>query len=749
MPFKPTLFAAAFVFFMPAVAQDEEETAHGETGHVDYSELERVVVRALPFARERLDSAQPIDVMAGERLDDRRGATLGETLMREPGLHATAYGAGASRPVIRGLGGPRVRVLEDSIPAVDASAQSDDHAISVEPLLVDRIEILRGPATLLYGSGAVGGVVNVIDNRIPEQVPMAPLEGRFELRGDTVADERAGVLRLDGGAGIWAWHIDGAWRDADDYRIPGEAVLEDDHGDDHDEDDEPGEDSGRLDNSFVESQSMSAGLSWIGERGFIGVSFKRFDSEYGIPAPHEHGEVEVEGHDEALRSRLTGVGRTRLLEDDHDEEEEEEVFIDLEQTRWDLKGRLRDPLPGFVAATLRMSHNDYIHSEIEREAEPAVHGHEAVLMDDEDEHEHESTVFDVDAFHSRLELEHRAVAGWRGALGIQFEDESLTAQGEEAFVPSGETRAHAVFVLEEKETGDLTWTLGARAERNRVRVDAQDHEHEDDHAGEEEPEQDGPLRRSFNAYSASAGALWRMSEQWQASLNYSRAQRAPSQSELFADGPHAATFTFEQGDPDLSKETTNGFDLIVHRHSRSFDFEISLFYNDISDFVFLDETDQTRLGMPVRTTRQNDAKFYGGEIRGTWQLHDTSAGDFDLRVGHDWVRASLDRGGRLPRISPRRLSAGVDWHRGNARASLDFQHVSRQDRTADNETETAGYDMIDLGLGYRLPLRHGELELFVRASNLLDEEARVHTSFLKSFAPLPGRNYRVGIRGRF
>ncbi|MFW5926955.1 MAG: TonB-dependent receptor, partial [Wenzhouxiangella sp.] len=405
--------------------------------------------------------------------------------------------------------------------------------------------------------------------------------------------------------------------------------------------------------------------------------------------------------------------------------------------RWDLKGRLDDPLPGFIAATLRMSHNDYIHSEIEP------------IAGEEDDHDHGSTVFDVDSFHSRLELEHRPVAGWRGALGIQYEDESLTAEGEEAFVPSGETRSQALFVLEEKETGDFTWTLGARVERNRVRIDAYDADHDhDEHEEEHEDEADLPPR-SFTAYSASAGALWRMSDQWQASLNYSRAQRAPSQTELFADGPHAATFTFERGDPGLTKETTNGFDLILHRHSRSFDFEISLFYNDISDFVFLDETGETLLGMPVRTTRQSDASFYGGEMRGVWQLHDTSAGDFDFHVGHDWVRASLDRGGALPRISPRRLSTGVDWHRGNARASLDYQHVSSQDRVADNETETAGYDMLDLGLGYHLQFGQSELELFARASNLLDEEARVHTSFLKNFAPLPGRNYTLGLRGRF
>ncbi len=742
-----------------ALAQDAEPEQAPES-HTERTELEKVVVSALPIARSKLDSAQPIDVLFGEELDDRRGMTLGETLMKQPGVHSTSYGPGAGRPVIRGLGGGRVQVLEDSLPAVDVSAQSDDHAVSVEPMLIDRVEILRGPATLLFGSGAVGGVVNVIDGRIPDAVPAEPLEGRFELRGNTVADERTGVLRLDGGSGNWAWNVSGTWRDADDYEIPGvaEAGHAEDDGHDHDDD------AGILPNSFVESRSGSAGLSWIGSRGFFGVSLKQYETEYGIPAPHAHGDEEEHdddhGHD-AFRYAL-------LSEDDHDHEEEhghedEDVYIDLEQTRWDAKGALNEPLPGFIRATLRASYSDYTH------AERAVGGDDGDEHDEgghdegehEDEHEHAGdhahTVFDVEAWNARLELEHRPVAGWRGALGFQFENEELSAMGEEAYVPDGDTRSWALFALEELETGPLTWTLGGRVERNEIEVDELiehlDPDHEDDHgdAGDDHDDHDqhAPLSRSFTTVSGSAGVLWRIDQRWQTSLNYSYAERAPSQADLYANGPHAATFTFERGDADLEEEVTNGLDFIVHRHGEAFDLEVSLFYNSIDDFIYLDETGEEMDGLPLRVTRQQDATFYGGELLGVWHLPRSAAGHFDLRLGYDWVRGELDSGENLPRISPARYLAGVDWHRGDFRGSLDYQHVTEADHLAPNETPTDGYDMLDLNVSYFFALGGADLEAFAKLSNLLDEEARVHTSYLKNFAPLPGRNVGFGLRGRF
>lgn len=732
---KRALFTAISLALATGMAAADEQDHHEEEerhrGH--HTELETLTVRALPIERSKLDSAQPVDIMAGDKLDDRRGMTLGETLMAEPGVHSTAYGAGASRPIIRGLSGPRVRVLEDGLATADTAAQSDDHAVTVDPMLIDRIEILRGPATLLYGSGAVGGVVNIIDNRIPELVPTRPLEGQFELRGDTVANERSGVLRLDGGGGNFAWHLDGTWRDAGDYKIPGEARLEDnDH--DHDHDDDDGH--GRLENSFVETQSGTIGASWIGPGGFFGASFRAFETEYGVPAPHDHGNDHDNGHEHIAGHVLTGVRSYLLGEDDHENDDEEEfVFIDMQQRRWDLKGGLTDPMPGFSRATLRMSYNDYRHREVPLDDHDSDHDHD---------HDHETfTEFDVNAFQARLELEHEPIAGWRGAFGVQFDNEDLKAEGAEAFVPDGETRSVGLFALEEKSFGDVTLSAGARVERTTVEVHDSDDDHDHDHDAGDIDE------RSFTAWSASLGGIWQMSEKWQSSLNYSRAQRAPSQTELFANGPHLATFSFERGNPALVKETTNGWDLIAHRHSERFDFEASVFYNDIRNFIFLDPTGHTVDGLPERETRQRDAEFYGFETEAIWHLQENGFGHFDLRASFDTVRAKLDDGRDLPRISPTRVGVGVNWHQGDWRGNADFYRVRSQDRVAEFETETAGYNMLSAQISYYFDLGGAQMEAFVRGNNLLDEEARVHTSFLKNFAPLPGRNFTFGLRGKF
>lgn len=719
---------------LPASAQDNSDDS------IQHSvDLERIIVKALPYQRSALESAQPIDVLAGEALDDRRGMTLGETLSSQPGVHSSYYGPGAGRPIIRGMGGPRVRILEDGLSTGDASAPSDDHAVSLDPMLIDQIEILRGPATLLYGSGASGGVVNVIDNRIPEQVPSTPIQGRFDIRGDTVADERSGVLRLDGGGGNFAWHFDGTWRDADDYRIPGQAERDfdghDEHDDDHDDEHE-NEGNGRLNNSFVENRSGTIGASWIGQRGFVGASFRQFETEYGIPAPHGHGDDE---HDDDHDDNHDD-------EDGHSDEAEEFAFIDMKQQSWDMKAGISDPLPGLTRATLRLGYSDYIHREIEMEAEHGD-GH-----DDEPEHEHEPTTFDVESWQARLELETEPVMGFAGAIGLQMDSEDFQAIGEEAFVAPNETDSLALFVLQERQFGDVTLSLGGRVERHKVKAeldhhDDDDHEHDhDDDAIDVDFDRDS---RNFTNWSASVGAIWQLSDLWHSRLNLSRSERAPSAAELFSNGAHLATFSFEIGDPNLNSETTVAWDLGLHRHSERFDLDVNLFHKKVDDFIYLADTGLEAGGFAVHQAIQQDAEFYGLEAQGVWQLHETAAGDFDFRLGYDLVRGKLDAGGNLPRISPERLSSGIDWHAGPWRAGVEWQRVFRQDRVADFETPTPGYNLINAKVGYSFTLGQVPMEAYLSGHNLGDNEARVHTSFLRDFAPLPGRNFRAGLRGRF
>lgn len=732
---RHSLLFLAITSAIPLAHAQTDETP-GNDQH--YSDVEEIIVRALPFQRSRLETAQPVDMLVGETLDDRRGMTLGETLQQQPGVHSTAYGAGAARPVIRGMGGHRVLVLEDGLKTGDTSAQSDDHGVSVDPLLVDQIEILRGPATLLYGSRAAGGVVNLIDGRIPRERATDPISGRFEVRGNSVADERSGVLRLDGGSGELAWHLDGSWRDADDYRIPGAARTEEEHGhEDHAEEEDHEEMTGRLFNSFVESRSGTGGLSWVTDRGHLGTSVREYRSEYGIPAPHahfeeEHGHEEEPGHEE---------------EAGH-EEEEEYAWVDMQQRTWDVSGGLDDPMRGITSAGLRLRHTDYTHEEIELE------GHDDLAHEGEAEADgsnHGGTVFDVQNWLARLELETVPVlGGWQGALGLQLEDQSYAAVGEEAFVPDNETRSWGLFALQERDFGDLTLSVGARVERSRTRLGdhADEHAHEEEELGHEDEHPDIGSRH-FTTWSASFGAIRDISEQWQVALNIQHSQRAPSETELFADGPHLATFTFEEGNSGLDKERTNALDLKFHRHSERFDFEANLFYNRISDFIYLAETDEAIGGFPVREATQEDAIFHGFELQGVWQLFTTDIGHFDIRATYDQVRGRLEQGGDLPRIPAERIGGALDWHHGSWRSSLDIQRVMRQDHTATFEDETPGYNMVNASLAYELTPGNADLEVFVQGRNLGDQEARTATSFLKDFAPLPGRSVAIGLRGRF
>ncbi|OFE11909.1 hypothetical protein PHACT_01095 [Pseudohongiella acticola] len=747
-----TLMSSALLTLVSgnAVAQSEDTNS---TLH--YSDVEEIVVRALPLGRTRLQSAQPVDVMVGETLADRRGMTLGETLQQQPGVQSSFYGAGSGRPIIRGLSGPRVRILEDGLATADTSTQSDDHAVTVDPLLIDQIEILRGPATLLYGSAASAGVVNIIDGRIPEQRAEEPLSGRFEIRGDNVADERSGVLRLDGGAGNIAWHLDGSWREADDYRIPGEARFagshedhdheDDDHEDEHDEGEhnESGS-SNRLFNSFVESQSGTAGLSWIGDNSFVGGSFRAFNSVYGIPAPHFHAEEE---HDEAHD------------EDDHEAhaEEEEFAYIDMEQRSWDIKAGLMSPLPGIRRATVRVGYNDYTHSEIELGGALNDEHDDDHEDDDHADHEHgDGTVFDVQTLQSRLSFETTPVWGWEGAFGLQLEQEEFKAEGAEAFVPDNKTRSIGVFVLQERQFDALTLSLGARVENTKVHLQgdahAVDHDHDDEqHDGHDDDH--GAFAdidsRTFRNVSASIGGIYEFNETWQTSVNFSRVQRAPSQTELFANGPHLATFSYEEGNAGLRTETAKAWDLTLHRHADFFDFEISVFRKDVADFIYLATTDEEELGFPVREAEQQDAEFTGMEVQGVWQLFTSDWGHFDLHAGYDRVHAKLADNSYLPRISPERVSAGLDWHLAGWRGGLDVYRMMKQDKVPALETTTPGYTMVNLRIAYEFDIGNSTLEAFAQGRNLGNQEARVATSYLRDFAPLPGRNVIVGIRGRF
>lgn len=688
-------------------------------------QLDQLVVTASPLRQNVEEMLQPVSILSGEKLDARKQATLGRTLANEVGVQSSYFGPGVGRPIIRGQDGARVQVLSEGLATGDVSAVSVDHALSIEPFLADQIEILRGPATLLYGSGAIGGAVNVVDGRIAESLPEQTISGRAEARIASGNDERSAMGRLDARTGNVVLHVDALSRRTDDYDIPGfaesaalraaEETVEGEH--EHEE-----EAYGTLPNSALETQAGALGLSWIGERGFLGASVSRYDTLYGVPG-HQHS---------------------------HEGESEEEpaaVSIDLDQHRHDLRAGL-DELGMFESLRFKFADTGYQHAELE--------GEEI------------GTRFDNQSREARLEAVHAKVLGFAGALGAQWSDREFDAIGEEAFVPSTETRDRGLFWTGEQAFGAFKMDLGLRTDNNDIQTIPQDL---------------APTRlisRDFDTHSASTAFKWDASNALHWTLGLDTAQRAPTAEELYSNGLHVATGVLEIGTDTLKKEIANQIELGLHWHGERVRASANLFSTWMDNYIYLSQLESvdepgTALsddGVPIALWSQTDARFIGIELEASFMLADNASGEWDLRVFGDRVNATLQGEGsrdvavevfhedhthdhqgvqtlegNLPRIAPMRLGVDLDWRRNAWRASLSAVNYRAQNDVADYETPSDGYVLVDANLAWHHDSVGGlGIEWFVDAQNLLDEEARQHTSFLKDVAPLPGRILGTGIR---
>lgn len=654
-------------------------------------ELESTAISASALGSSVQEMTTPTAVLEGDQLVSRRGATLGETLDGLPGVHAASFGAGASRPVIRGLDGGRVKVLSDGVDVLDASTVSQDHAVNVEPLLAERIEVLKGPATLLYGGGAIGGVVNVIDRKVPTYVPENGVEGELELRANSVANEGAGLFGLTAGSGNFAVRVEGVKRQADDYEIPGAA----------------GESrSDKQVGSYSDTDSYSLGGSFIGERSYLGLAYSRQENRYGLLA-HEH--VDCHQDDALWHCGEHDEEEHEDEEEHHDEHGGAVPFIVMKQDHWDLRGELSEPLPGFERARLRVGHSDYRHSEIE--------GGET------------AAIFDNQASEARLELTHQPLFGWRGVLGGQTTRRDFERLTEEHPMPQTLTHNHALFLLEEYTAGAWRYELGARHEWQDI--DADSGAPDSDHAGT----------------SLSAGAVWTFLPDYSLGLSLSRSQRLPGAEELYAFGPHAASRTIELGNPNLEEETSHNVELTLRKFAGPTTFTLSAFRNEVDDFIYAADLGlDTDSDFRVVEYRQADAVLTGAEAEVRHQFTDS----FAASLFGDHVRGKLKDGGDLPRIPADRLGVRLEQRFSAALdGQLEFYRVQRQDELADFETDTAGYNMLGAGLSYRGSLSRADYQLYLKADNLLDAEARQHTSLIKDEVLLPGRNFTVGMRVNF
>ncbi|MGR8950219.1 MAG: TonB-dependent receptor [Gammaproteobacteria bacterium] len=669
-----------------------------------HHEPENVIVTADPLGAVDSHFAAPVTVLNKEALKKEAMRSIGETVANQPGVNSSDFGASVGRPVIRGQSGGRVRVLEDGVGTLDISTISGDHGVSVESIFAQQVEILRGPATLLYGSGASGGLVNVVNGRILNRMP-DKFDGGLYVDYDTVSNGWLAAVQLDTGlTSNIALHFDGLARDTENIDIPGFAEISP----------EPGERSGVLENSDSDSENYSGGLSYVGANGFLGFNVSRLENNYGVPGAG-HGHEEEEGEDEAVPE---GAG-TR---------------IDLRQTRYDIKGAYNFNAGWFNQAKLRVAYNDYEHDEIEASGEIG-------------------TAFTNNEVEGRLELIHAPVGRFDGAMGIQVRDKDFAAIGEEAFVPPSEVSSVAMFFFEKADFDQIHMDFGLRLERQDAESSVT------------------RLEAEHNLISISAGATYDYMNGYAIGFSASRSQRAPTIEELFAGGPHLATNTYEIGDANLGEETSYNFDFFWRKTAGRVNFDVTFFVNEIRDYVFLRSVDSNADGIADRVeddffeTRevvdeddalllveqsQSDATFWGFELQASTSLYEGSEGTVDLELWSDYVSGELDGGGNVPRLPPLRVGLNLDWLRGPLTSRFSVIHVTEQDDVARLETDTEAYTMVNVYAAYRIhDTENYALSIFARGSNLANEMARRHTSFVKDFAPLAGRSGTLGMRLEF
>ncbi|MEA3016230.1 MAG: iron complex outerrane recepter protein, partial [Sphingomonadales bacterium] len=605
LPFAIAALVAAPAAAQETEAQEPETAAAAARDHGDHDVQEGAIV-VTGIRRKREDVLSGTSVMTGATLAENLRPTIGETLASLPGVSATSFGPNASRPVLRGFQGERVRVLTDGIGSLDVSNTSADHAVAINPLTADRIEVLRGPAALLFGSSAIGGVVNVIDARIPRRIPDEAVHAQGIATYGSAADERSvnGLLDVPLGGGFVA-HFDGNHGRTDDLRIGGyllspelrrQALASPDS-----EVRALAALRGHLPNTAARTSDLAAGIAWINGDSSVGASVNRYASLYGVP----------------IRFSLDPAA------------EAEAPRIDVRQTRADVRAEIGAG-NGFIdSVRLRGAYSDYRHDELEEDG--AV-----------------GTTFFNQGYEGRLELVQGTSHGFGGAFGAQYFQRSLDVVGDEKFLPPNRTWQLGLFALESFVSGPLRAEAGLRYERQSVRADA------DADLG------NPALERAFDSVSGSIGGSYSFGTAFRIGLNLSHTERAPAAEELFANGPHAGTQSFEIGDPNLRGERSWGAEITLHAHGEGYEIGASLFQSWFRNYIYERATGEVMDDLPVFRISQANARYAGIEFEASATAAHVGGFAINLDAVGDYIRATIHGSGPVPRIPPLRLLGGIE-----------------------------------------------------------------------------------------
>ena len=668
-----------------------QQEADGEKPH----QLDEVVVESEPLDRTIGSLARPVSVLKDAQLREQMGPTIGATLTQEPGINSQSFGPGVGQPVIRGLAGPRVRIMENGIGNNDVSNISPDHANSIEPSQAERIEILRGPSTLLYGSGAIGGVVNVIDNRVPEKKAEKPIGGALNQIYNSALDETSSSLKLEGGESELAYHLDGFYRNSGNEIIGGQAI------------DEPAarmydealaeapylqNTNGYVPNTNARAKGGTAGLSWVGDPGYAGVAVNYLENNYGVPPIGIPGEPNIR--------------------------------INLWQTKYDFRGGIDNPFEYAEKLKVKFGYTDYKH--IEMEGEQA------------------GTTWKSDSYEGRVELTHKPIGPFKGQWGFQSVNGTTSATGEEATIPQTEIANYGLFAVETLVTDPLIYDFGFRIEPQSVTPAASS----------------GYVARNFLPVSGSVSGLWKVDSSNDLSLAFTESQRGAQAQELYVNGVHHATRAFEIGNPNLNMETSFNLELGYTFKQDWVDAQFNLFNNWVNDYIYSQYTgelygheegagDHDHGGeLPILQIEQANAVFKGFEANLLFPLMENSYGLLDLTLFGDYTRGTLSAGnGNVPRMPPLRFGTQIDYAKNKWSTYFRVTRGQAQEYAGENETETSGWVLMNVGVQYEAKsYADSKLLFYLKGNNLLDQDIRNSTSYLKNFAPEPGRGVQVGFQ---
>jgi iron complex outermembrane receptor protein len=732
---RASLLAAASLAAFTPCALASEIGAEGE-------DIERIVVTGGPLAGRAADEmVVPVTVVYGDELARRMAGSIGEVLDGLPGVANADFGPGVGRPTVRGQQGSRVTVLDDGMPVADVSGEGVDHAVAIDSRGAQQIEIFRGPSTLMYGSGAAGGVVNVRSFRFLPEISSSAF-AQFDASYSPNGDDKQIDLQAEQPLGEnFALRFNTSVRHSNDFSIRGFQEIDQTEGF-----------RGRLQNSSISTELASLTAIHSADWGFAALGGSMWSTEYGIPEVFDPREIRGPGSDEFER-----------------------VFADF--TRLDLRSEINTPVPGISLVRFKAAWTDFEQDEIEFE----FSRDDGSFEDSEIE-----ARFENQEIEARLDFLHEPVAGWEGVFGLQVSHRDFFAddpRGDDRgfYVRPNQTRTIAGYLVEERETGFGRIELGARVENTRSESDpvlASDVPGVTlpDGSFLPQPERIGTL--DTTAVSLSAGAIFDLDADHALRFSAIRSERTPSPEQRYAFGRHSAAGTWEVGDPTLSTERYVNLEAGFQRHSGRLRYELTAFYNRADDYIFLtseddgtgnpvfvndignragegeatdcapDEGGLCRLRNQLVFYQQDDADFYGLEFGGSFTLIESGPIPLTATFMADIVRGELRDGGPLPRITPARFGVGLSTRWRDLDLRADWQRVTRQNQIAEAESETEGFDLVSLDASYDLP---GPLDasVYLKGRNLLDQAGRRHQSFFKEEAPIIGRAFYVGIRARF